>query len=156
MVAARSPIGVDGRVHVTLVEESYVNTEGGRGWIDEYWSVYANDGWARLSQLVRCGTMGEIAAVEERFDQLPAGRRSYRVVTIGAPIGTLVMKRVRRSEFDGEIKTVLELRSDGRLARPRSEVEGKRAANVAPAPQLSAESIREHADALLARLRKAS
>jgi hypothetical protein len=132
--------------------------EIGRGWVDEYRSAFTNDGWTTLGQLLRRKSIGEVTAVQERFDHLPAGRRFYRVVTIEAPIGTLVMKRVRRSEFNGEVKTVLELRGEEKLARPRSpEAEVERVARKnAPIQRLPVEDTRKHLEALLARLDKAS
>lgn len=157
---ASSPVDVDPpsvrRVCLTLVEDSYLNVEGGRGWIDEYWSVMTNDGWTTLAQL-RHRAIGNVRVVEDQFDQLPAGRRFYRVVTIEAPVGTLVMKEVRRSKFNGDlemVETVLELRGEGGLGRPRSpKAEAERQApRGAPVQRLPAEETRKHAGALLARL----
>jgi hypothetical protein len=156
-LSSPTPEGPVRRVCINLVEESYLNVDGGRGWVDEYWSILTNDGWTMLAQL-RHRAIGDVRVVEDKFDQLPAGRRFYRDITIEAPIGTLVMKRVRRSEFSGVAKTVLELRGEGRLVRPRSpgEQAERVARRIAPEQRLSAEDTCKHAAALLALLDKAS
>jgi hypothetical protein len=137
------------------VEESYLNVDGGRGWVDEYWSVFTNDGWTTLAALLRRKSIGEVTAVEERFNHLPPRRKFYRVVKIEAPIGTLVMKRVRRSEFNGEAKTVLELRGEERLARPRA-VEERVDRKSTPTQRLPVGDTCKHLEELLSQLEKAS
>lgn len=142
------------RVYLTRVEESYLNVDGGRGWVDEYWSVQTNDGWTSLGELLHRKSIGEVTAIEERFEHLPAGRKFYRVVTIEAPIGTLVMHRVRRSELSGEQQTIFELRGEERLARPRSADAARElfAPENAPIPQQPVADPRKYLEALLAKL----
>lgn len=133
------------RVRLTLTEESSLNVDGGRGWVEEHWSVHTNDGWVKLTQLIQRKSVGEISLVEVHRGQLPAGRQYHRTVTIEAPVGTQVMQRVRRSELTGEQQTTFVLRGEERLARPRSAEDTRRAVEAAALPPPSAEEKRENA-----------